>query len=378
MYKVEILQDDIQKAAIARRQKLDEERKQRIFNPKVRCLGIDLEALSEQIDIKTELKAIEQQRNDAMDRQAVLNADILTLMDQQVLQERRDVLKQTNDFRKQHQQAHQRRDFDLYDPLALKKDLPARIGDNDPRTGPSSLQKFNGEDLGEKQRLENQKEQRRVWTDLQMYEKEAQRQRELNEKKEYEHLQKNILDKMNALHDAVVYAKREQAKLDNDYNLQLAAEKKRREQSQKQHEEELNTREILNHVNGIFLTETPDVFNIGGGHKVRVDLFKGMTPQQKQEILRVQEQQRLYNQEKKTQKDQEENLWAIHDISNRRAIALLDRATQRAQKEKAIQLRKENELKALQDKQRKEYIDKVLYTNPPKEEYFEQFNTTSR
>jgi hypothetical protein len=28
-----------------------------------------------------------------------------------------------------------------------------------------------------------------------------------------------------------------------------------------------NTREIINHVNGIFLTEQPDVFNIKDGHK---------------------------------------------------------------------------------------------------------------
>eukprot|EP00842_Homolaphlyctis_polyrhiza_P006850 jgi/Hompol1/754/HPOL_001360-RA len=39
MYKVEILGDNLQQAAIQRRKRLDEERKQRIFNPKVRVLG---------------------------------------------------------------------------------------------------------------------------------------------------------------------------------------------------------------------------------------------------------------------------------------------------------------------------------------------------
>jgi RIB43A len=42
MYKVEIPKDDLSNAAIHRRQKLDEERKQRIFNPKVRCMGVSL------------------------------------------------------------------------------------------------------------------------------------------------------------------------------------------------------------------------------------------------------------------------------------------------------------------------------------------------
>ena len=49
--------------------------------------------------------------------------------------------------------------------------------------------------------------------------------------------------------------------------MQQAQEKKRREEQQKLYETELSTREIINHVNGIFLTEQPDVFNIKDGHK---------------------------------------------------------------------------------------------------------------
>lgn len=69
-------------------------------------------------------------------------------MDSEVTQSRRRQHEEMNEYRKLHQQAPQRRDYDLYDPLHLKKDLPARIGDLDPRTGASSLQKFEGEDLG--------------------------------------------------------------------------------------------------------------------------------------------------------------------------------------------------------------------------------------
>ena len=73
---------------------------------------------------------------------------------------------------------------------------------------------------------------------------------------------------------------------------------------QKQYEAELSTREIINHVNGIFLTEQPDVYNIKDGHKydihdivniyfrVRVDVFKGFTEGQKNDIRSTQEKQR--------------------------------------------------------------------------------------
>lgn len=40
MYKVEIPADDLRKAAIQRRKQLDEERKQRIFNPKILAMGV--------------------------------------------------------------------------------------------------------------------------------------------------------------------------------------------------------------------------------------------------------------------------------------------------------------------------------------------------
>jgi hypothetical protein len=40
MYKVEIPAEDLNKAAISRRKKHDEERKLRIFNPKILALGV--------------------------------------------------------------------------------------------------------------------------------------------------------------------------------------------------------------------------------------------------------------------------------------------------------------------------------------------------
>jgi hypothetical protein len=39
------------------------------------------------------------------------------------------------------------REWDLNRPDAKQLDLPARLGDDDPRCGVSSLQRFEGEDL---------------------------------------------------------------------------------------------------------------------------------------------------------------------------------------------------------------------------------------
>lgn len=52
-------------------------------------------------------------------------------------------------------------EFDLNDRSALKKEKPARVGDDDSRLGPSSLQTFDGEDLGIAERVQRQQQQQR-------------------------------------------------------------------------------------------------------------------------------------------------------------------------------------------------------------------------
>lgn len=77
-----------------------------------------------------------------------------------------------NDFRCLHQQPNQRREFDLSDPDALKKDRPARVSDDDPRCGLSSMQKFDGEDLAHNSRVVYQREQMQDWFERQIQERE--------------------------------------------------------------------------------------------------------------------------------------------------------------------------------------------------------------
>lgn len=58
-------------------------------------------------------------------------------------------------------------EWDLNDPDYLKKDMPARVSDDDPRCGAASLQRFQGEDLNSLARAQYQREQMREWSRLQ-------------------------------------------------------------------------------------------------------------------------------------------------------------------------------------------------------------------
>ena len=68
--------------------------------------------------------------------------------------------------------------------MLLKKQTAPRVGDNDPRVGASSIQKFSGEDLEYMERQKMQKNQIKVWTDLNIIEKQMAAAR-LEQEKEY-------------------------------------------------------------------------------------------------------------------------------------------------------------------------------------------------
>ena len=76
---------------------------------------------------------------------------------------RKQLCRAINDFQHNFQKLETRREFDLSDPLALQKELPARISDNDMRNTISGMQKFMGEDLNFQERRRFQKEQSREW-----------------------------------------------------------------------------------------------------------------------------------------------------------------------------------------------------------------------
>ena len=84
-------------------------------------------------------------------------------------------------------------EWDLNDPDALKKDMPARVSNDDPRCGPASLQKFQGEDLNSRARLKYQKEQLREWSRMQQEDRQRSNQQQQSADRLYS-MKQNELD----------------------------------------------------------------------------------------------------------------------------------------------------------------------------------------
>lgn len=108
------------------------------------------------------------------DADRVLCDKIAQMLDEEEQQRRKQINRAIVEFRKE-QQPSSRREWDLYDPEAVRKGQPVRVSDDDLRCGPSSMQRFAGEDLNAPSRSKLQKEQQKHALEEQRSEQEKKR-----------------------------------------------------------------------------------------------------------------------------------------------------------------------------------------------------------
>ncbi|XP_054262655.1 RIB43A-like with coiled-coils protein 2 [Macrosteles quadrilineatus] len=170
-FQVTLPQDLKEAARIEKARQNEEERKARIFNSRQRLIGVDLEGLKKQIEEKKTREEEERKIEEAYVKKQIRDSEIAKRLESQIEENRRRLNEDVNEFRKQYQRAEDRREFDLYDPDGLKKSLPCRLLDDDPRLSISSAQKFEGEDLATEARKKIQTEQQKAWLEQQMLER---------------------------------------------------------------------------------------------------------------------------------------------------------------------------------------------------------------
>lgn len=379
MYKADLPLDRKESASIARKRIQEEQRKSRIFDAKTRLIGVDVTALEQQVQDKKAQEALQKQRDEAFATDAIRNDKIASHLENRHEQDVKELEKAMNDFRGLHQKAESRREFDIYDPDKLKKEVPVRIGDNDPRCGVASIQKFEGEDLSSKERSKFQQEQSKSWLAAQMMERN---QAKINQDKadQLYNLKARELDQRSLeLQMAEEECRKAIEKARKDYNLAQAREQSARNDLKSKQELDDNLTEIANNVYGDILTENPDVANSAfGAHRVVPDRWKGMSAAQKEEVLRVQELQRIENEKKRQEEQLEKEEWERQASAHNRAAMILEKQNERLQKEIKKKLDEENLKLSKHQNSFQEYIDKEVYINVPTNSYFSQFNTGTR
>ncbi|XP_069484279.1 RIB43A-like with coiled-coils protein 2 [Ambystoma mexicanum] len=379
MYKLDLPVDLKEASVRERRKNVELQRQSRVFNSKARIIGVDKEALDTQVNDCNILKQNEKQRQELYAKQMLQNDQIACLLDERQKEDILRLNKAVADFQQCFQKREDRREFDLYDPQGLKKELPARISDKDPRCTVSGVQQLLGEDINQPQRQKFQQEQFREWS--------LQQQKEFDKARVEKKCADDLYDKTRIELDqrAMELQRMEEetrrlvCMTTKEFNMAQAMESFERKRIEKQHEEEDNIVEISNLLQGDLLSENPEqAASAFGPHRVVPDRWKGMSEEQLMEIKMTQEQQihekmRLQEEERQRAAD-----WDRQRVQAARAMVLAERQQKRQEKELRKAQDHVNMQLAQAHKAQKAYLDKEVFSNAPTDEYFSQFNTTSR
>ncbi len=219
----------------------------------------------------------------------IRNDKVGVLLERRREHDTRELNRATNEFRSLHQQPDARREWDLQDPDALRKAKPARVSDEDPRCGPASIQRFDGEDLTRQARVRYQQEQLREWSLQQQHEKNLAKIRQRMADKLYDVKRMEMDERALELQRAEEECRRAINSAVQDYNEALQRETEHRREIKRLQEQDDNMTEIANNLFSDLLTENPEqAVSAFGPHRVVPDRWKGMSPEQIEKIRQEQ------------------------------------------------------------------------------------------
>ncbi|XP_076640732.1 RIB43A-like with coiled-coils protein 2 isoform X1 [Halictus rubicundus] len=360
-------------AAIQHRRQIDAERKQRIFNPRFRKIGIDKEFLDKQVEEKKQQRELEQARESQLDENLIRSSNFALLLERQQEEQRRNIKLEIECYRRTHQRPEDRQDSDLYDPKSLKNSLSTKFGDGESKFG------FQGSEDDSKERLKAQKEEMRYWIEQQKEERvKIERERQEAEKA-YQEAVISRDKRATALDQMERECRRRLNEATARFNRALAEEQEYRRHCEALQEEEDKKAEIYNHVTGDFLTEAKEqADSTRGPKKPLASRYKGMSPEELRAIrdaqtCQMEEIEKMKLEEKRMNEEWDQLMNSHALVANTYQCELERKRTEINKK-----IAEENLLLAEEHKSHQEYLKKVLYKNKPTAAYFEQFNRDAR
>lgn len=356
----------------------DPERIKRVLDAKWRTIGIDTEALANQVTERKERERLEKERDEAFAALANYWADQLAIQQQEADRLKKQVAQDVDAFRTTNQLKHTRKEWDINRPDHKVIDEPARLGDDDPRLGTSSLQRFDGEDLAAGDRKREQMAQSKAWWEEQAAHKAAVRAAQKEAELAYGELMRyqDMLQLQNKAEEQAI--RRELATTTNEVNARMAEEKRLKGLADKAAELAANLAEIDATLNSPLMTEDPNMAaSAMSQYRVRKDHYKGMTEAERQAILATQLAQMEEKKARMAAQAAEDAAYArtqadILRAMDAQACRVDDFKKQQLAKAAGV-LRAQREEKQVRDKARDD-----LYANKVAPEYFLQFGTSHR
>ena len=350
------------------------ERKARILDPRQRRIGIDVEALAEQVAERKEREAREKARDEAFAHQTLDQQRLLLESMEHERQQRKMMADREAQFRMSRQRPDQAREYDIWRPDLLKVSRPGRVGDYDPTIGVSSGQIFQGEDLKISERLAAQARQRNEWNAEQMREKAAIKRREQmedlrNQLTELE-TQKTLME-LDADCEAAKAAVRRQVA---DDNYAMAQAKRQREAEERAREMQVNDAELRTNARTRIIRE--EMGRRGGDAPME---YRGMTVDEQKQIITEQKRQMEDNERRRREEAERERQWAeyLEYLREQGDLNEAEWRRRKAQEEQQLYQTRLEQEREFKDRQR--YLNKEVYgKNVPDDSYYDQWGRDVR
>lgn len=369
-------QDLKEAACIEFRRRNEEERKKRIFNPRTRMIGVDREAIDKQLLEKNQQRQHEAEIQQRYDNELQRQKDELNLQLNALARERFQLQCELNEFRARYQRREQTREFDLNDPHYLRNSLTARDSSTGAPLKLSNSLTFMGEDEHCEERSRQQKQQQRAWLQQQIQERNRIKTEVEQASRALDAAIKAHDDRIRQIDDAEQQLRRQIKQNTVEFNVQMAREQQAKREQRKREDDEDDMAQIINMLTSDMLTENKALgktSNFGPGRKV-ISQYRGLTDEEMHQIRNEQKQQIVEKIERdncaKQTEEQFDRMLALRVENTLRE----ERELTRRRQEIADQINRENN--QLTEQQR--LMQNVCYSSDPNDEYFAQFNTTTR
>ncbi|XP_051914406.1 RIB43A-like with coiled-coils protein 1 [Hippocampus zosterae] len=376
MYKIQFPVDQSIETAVERRQAAEAARKARIFNTRQRVMGLDLDALHKQTLEKKHSKEMEQERDKDFDKLRLKHDQVLLQRDTEERKVREALHTGLTQYWDIQQRVEDSRDADL------KCGLRGVFGITIPEAelGPSSMQIFQGEDIGAAQRKREQMKK----TARDLLAQRVQQERSCFEDKHRKMLaEKELLQQDHSwrqLHSAEEKGRKAARIALDHYNQALATEQAERLQESRRREERENLAEKWHTLTSSMMTEGWEaaVSQLQKGKPAATNMWKGMSPEQLSAIYRERGAQCMERQRWRDTEKNREAAWNSQLLKVSSDAWQEEKRTAELRRAKRIQADQFNKQLSKEQQAHQQHLDKELYANKPTQEYFCQFNTTSR
>eukprot|EP00929_Paragymnodinium_shiwhaense_P002141 TRINITY_DN102343_c0_g1_i1.p2 TRINITY_DN102343_c0_g1~~TRINITY_DN102343_c0_g1_i1.p2 ORF type:complete len:421 (-),score=168.34 TRINITY_DN102343_c0_g1_i1:320-1582(-) len=357
------------------KRRVEMERRARIFDCKRRTIGVDKAVLDQQV-MEMRMRKEEAAAQNRADDGTLARADKqLKLMEIEKQRLQRQMETHCKNYSLENLSFQTRREFDLNDPKAIRTGIPARLGDDDPRCGPASMQQFNGEDLMKAERVRQQRAAQVNFIEQQKFEKAMLANAEDGSDAAFAAEVAAITALRDEMERGEEHLRRDLQRTQQHNNLQTSSDNAQRKNALKEYENDLNQRELSHHYTDPFLNElAPKVYPNG---KTNTRECKGATRDDKVQVMKDQLAQIEENRHRRGGDRFDDLLQASENNMTRKHLVAMEREKAKAKRRLATQMSEENRKLAIEKVQNKQAVNE-MYTNKFNPEFFEQFGKGTR